>query len=73
MIDGVWEGPSTNPWLLPMMERIHHYAREATESEVRFRIGYKRWAEIYAPSEPAANPTRTIDLDTHIAYRRKSR
>ena len=63
MLDGDWEGPSANPWSLPLMERVHYYGRRSTESEVKFRIGQKRWAEIYAPAHPAANPRRPLDPD----------
>jgi hypothetical protein len=68
MIDGDWEGPSANPWLLPRLVQLHHYGKFSTESEVQFRIGQRRWAMIYAPSHSAANPRRAIDLDSFIPF-----
>lgn len=68
MLDGKWEGPSRNPWILPMMEKIHFGGRETTESEVRFRVGAARWAAIYAPSSAPANPHKPIDIDSLIPF-----
>lgn len=68
MCDGKTEGPSHNPWILPLMERVHFGGRETTESEVRFRVGARRWAEIYAPSSAPANPHKPIDLDSLIPF-----
>lgn len=68
MIDGDTQGPSANPWVLDRLAMVHHYGRFSTESEVQFRIGQKRWAQIYSPSHSAANPRRAIDLDRHIPY-----
>ena len=62
MQDGVWQGPSADPWLLPLMHEVF-LAEPATEAEVQHRIGVKRWAEIYQPDHPAANPRRAIDID----------
>jgi hypothetical protein len=67
-IDGIWEGPSANPWLLPKLVQLHHYGKFSTESEVQFRIGAKRWAQIHSPSHAAANPKRPIDLDSVIPF-----
>jgi hypothetical protein len=61
MIDGEWQGPALDPWTLPMMERVHFYGRETTPEEAAFRVGVKRWAEIYRPNHPAANPRKPID------------
>lgn len=68
MEDGVLQGPSTDPWLLPLMERVHHYGRETTEAEVRFRLGLKRFEEIYKPDGSAANPRKPIDLDKMVPF-----
>jgi hypothetical protein len=63
MIDGAVDGPAHDPWSLPNMERVHFYGRPTTIEDAQYRIGRKRWAEIYAPHDPAANPTKRIDLD----------
>jgi hypothetical protein len=70
MLDGTWQGPAADPWSLPLMHEVFT-AEPSTREEVEFRIGVKRWAEIYKPDHPAANPRRPIDLDTHVPYRRK--
>lgn len=70
MLDGKWEGPSRDPWLLPLMHEVFT-AEPSTESEVRYLIGVRRWAEIYDPSSPVANPHKAINIDTHVPYRRK--
>lgn len=68
MIDGEREGPSRDPWMLPMVERIHFYGLPVTESEVEYRIGVKRWAAINKPGHPAANPRRAINIDEIIPF-----
>lgn len=68
MVDGVREGPSHNPWILPLLEKVHFYGRVTTESEVRFRVGAARWASIYAPSSAPANPHKPIDIDNLIPF-----
>jgi hypothetical protein len=68
MIDGDWDGPSANPWILEKLTTLHHYGRFATESEVKFRVGQRRWAMIYSPNHAAANPRRALDLDNHIPF-----
>lgn len=68
MIDGIWSGPSNDPWLVSGLETIHWYGRASTESEVKYRIGLKRWAEIHAPDAPAANPTKAVNLDKLIPF-----
>lgn len=64
MVDGNWSGPSADPWLLPDLEKVHWFGRATTEAEAKFKIGLRRWAEIHAPSHPAANPNKPINLDT---------
>ena len=71
MEDGIWEGPMPDLWMSERGERVI-LATKATEAEVQFRIGIKRWSEIYAPSAPAANPHKAINLDTHRSYTRKT-
>lgn len=71
MIDGEWQGPSRDPWLLSNMERIHWGGRETTPSEAAYRVAVSRYAKIYDPSSPIANPHKAINLDTHIPYKRK--
>lgn len=68
MINGVNQGPSKEPWLLPFVEQIHFYGRETNEAEVKYRIGFKRWAEIYDPTAPAANPKTPINIDKLIPF-----
>lgn len=68
MLDGVTSGPVDDPVLLDDIEKIHTYGRVTTDAEVKFRIGIKRWAEIYAPSHPAANPRRAIDVDKLVPF-----
>jgi hypothetical protein len=51
-----------------MLETVHWYGRSSTPDEVAYRIGRKRWAEIYKPDDAAANPRRAIDLDTLIPF-----
>ena len=68
MIDGDTQGPATDPWSLANMEKVHYYGRETTESEVAFRVGVKRWAEIYDPGHRAANPRRKIDIDSIVPF-----
>lgn len=63
MVDGKWEGPTADPWLLPSLETIHWYGRPSTVAEIEFRIGVKRWAEIHQPNHPAASPRSPINLD----------
>ena len=63
MIDGEWQGPSADPWLLPFTERIHFGGRDSTQAEIEYRIGVKRWAEIHRPDHPAANPRKRIDIN----------
>lgn len=70
MQDGIWEGPSHDPWLLPLMHNVA-FAKRSSEADVKYRIGVRRWAEIYEPSSPIANPHKAINLDTHIPYKRK--
>src|SRR6266567_9140213 len=60
MQDGRWEGPSHEPWTLPLMHDVA-FAKRSTRTEVEYRIGIKRWSEIYAPDHPAANPRKPID------------
>lgn len=67
MRDGEWQGPSRDPWLLPFMHQVA-FARVTTESDVKYRIGAKRWAEIYKPDAPEANAKKPIDLDKLIPY-----
>ena len=66
MVDGECQGPSLDPWLLPFMETIHFYGKNSTSAEVKFKIGLKRFCEIYAPNEPAANPRKPINPDTFV-------
>jgi hypothetical protein len=68
MIDGKWEGPSANPWILGTLVALHSFGKFSTESEVGFRIGRKRWAEIHDPSHIAANPDRPLNLDVIIPF-----
>jgi hypothetical protein len=63
MEDGVWSEPVPDPWLHPMGERVL-LSNPSTEAEVKFRIGLKRWAEVYAPDHAAANPRRAINFDS---------
>lgn len=67
MRDGVTEGPADDPWSLPLMHHVF-LGRVSTAEEVQFRIGIKRWAEIYAPNHAAANPTKAIDIDKLIPF-----
>lgn len=67
-IDGVHSGPVADPVLLEDIEKIHTYGRFTTEAEVKFRLGLKRYDEIYRPNSPAANPRRAIDPATFIPY-----
>lgn len=67
-VDGDRQGPSKNPWILPLLVQVHHYGQFSTESEVAFRIGRSRWARIHAPSSPEANPRRPIDLDAVVPF-----
>lgn len=68
MIDGTWQGPSADPWLLPNMERVHWYATETDEADVKYRIGLKRYSEIYRPDAPEANPTKPVDLNKLVPF-----
>lgn len=68
MLDGKWSNQSTDPWLLPDMERIHFGGRDTTEAEVNFMLARKRHAEVYEPDSPAANPRKAIDLDKIIPF-----
>lgn len=67
MQDGVWQGPSQDPWLLPLMHDVA-YADPATDAEVKFRVGVKRWAEIYQPDHAAANPRKPIDPNKSVPF-----
>ena len=72
MIDGEWLGPSPDPWpadnpqFLAAMESVNFHGRPASEEEVKYRIGLKRWATIYDQSHAAANPRKAIDLDNIV-------
>lgn len=66
MVDGTWEGPASDPWSLRSLETVHWYGRETTAEECEYRIGIKRWAEIYQPDHAAANPRKPIDIDSII-------
>lgn len=68
MINGAWEGPAHDPWSLPNMERVHWGGRVTTAEDVAFRLARKAHAEIYAPDDAAANPTKKIDLDKLIPF-----
>lgn len=68
MLDGETQGPSPDPWALPNMERVHWSGRENTEAEVVYRIGLKRWAEIYKPDHHAAHPRKPVSLDDLIPF-----
>jgi hypothetical protein len=59
-VDGEWQGPSADPWLLPLMEKAM-LGKPSTEGDVKYRIGLKRWAAIYSPSHPSTNPKKPID------------
>ncbi len=68
MQDGVVQGPAANPWSLPLMESVS-LATPATMAEVQYRVGLKRWAEIYQPDHPAAKPREPIDpADLPVVY-----
>jgi hypothetical protein len=67
MRDGITEGPATDPWELPLMHHVF-LGRFSTEEEVKFRIGLARWAAIYKPDHPAANPTKAINIDKLIPF-----
>ena len=67
MEDGRWEGPSQDPWLLPLMHSVA-FATPCDEAEVKYRIGLKRYAELYQPDAPAANPRKPIDIDKMIPF-----
>lgn len=67
MRDGTWEGPSKDPWALPLMHSVA-FATKSTPAEVTYRIGVKRWAEIYQPDHASANPARPLNLDTIIPF-----
>jgi hypothetical protein len=51
--------------LLPLMHEVF-LATPATEAEVQFRIGVKRWAEIYSAADPAVNPRRPVNVDRAV-------
>lgn len=44
-------------------ERVWHFAWPIEEAEYRYLVATAAWAERHAPSEPAANPGRAIDLN----------
>lgn len=67
MIDGQWWGPSVDPWALTAMERVH-WGRPSTETDVKYRISLKRWAEVYEPDHAAANPRKPIDRNKVVPY-----
>jgi hypothetical protein len=67
-INGDWQGPSADPWMLSNMEKVHIGGKRVLEDEVKFRIGLARWAQIYAPDHEAANPRREINLDRRLPY-----
>ena len=62
MLDGNWQGPSHDPWILPFMHEVF-LATPCSQSEALYRIGVKRWAELHAPGDPAANPRSAVNLD----------
>lgn len=68
MVDDVWTGPVEDPFTLEMIDQIHSYGQEASESEVRYRIDLKRWAVAYAPMHPAANPRRPVNSDVLLPF-----
>jgi hypothetical protein len=68
MKNGEWQGPSDDPWILPFMHDVHHFAEMSTEAEVRYRIGLKRYEEIYRPDGAAANPRRAINRDKALPF-----
>lgn len=45
------------------LEKIWPYLREITESEYEFLAADGQWCRDHAPQEPAANPTKAIDLN----------
>ncbi len=63
MRDGERQGPTADPWSLPLMHKVAFIRETSTEDEVKFRIGHRRWAEIYAPESNEANPRRPVDID----------
>lgn len=68
MVDDVWQGPATDPFTLQMLDQIHSYGQTADETEVNYRIELKRWATVYAPSHPAANPRRPVNTDALLPF-----
>ena len=68
MIDGVWEGPVSDPWIMRSLEAVHWGGRETTEAEVKYRLALKQHAQTYEPSAPAANPKRAVNLDEIIPF-----
>lgn len=67
MEDGVWEGPMKDPWQSEMGERVI-LSTKTTEAEVRFRIGLKRYQEVYQPDGVAANPRKPIDPNKSVPF-----
>lgn len=68
MIDGAWEGPAADPWSLRSLETVHWHGRETTPEEALYRIGLKRYAELYAPEAPAANPRKAINVNKALPF-----
>ena len=64
MVAGEWQGPSDNPWSLPLMEKVHHYGTPIPKSECEYLVARGKHDALYNPSSPHANPSRPIDPDS---------
>jgi hypothetical protein len=64
-IDGRWCGEAhPDPAVAPGVMDIWTSGRRVDETEFRFRLGLKAWAEKHAPLHPAANPREPVNLLT---------
>ena len=68
MLDGVYSDPVDDPVWLTDVEKIHAYGRMTTMAEVQFRLGLKRYQQIYNPDAPAANPRKPINIDKLVPF-----
>lgn len=67
MRDGIVEGPHEHPWELPLMSSVA-FSEFSTADEVSYRIGLKRYEELYRPDGNAANPRRPINKDRSVPF-----
>ncbi len=64
-IDGEEKTPRhEDPVLATGVLNIWHSGQEITKAEYKYKVEYAAWAKANKPDDPAANPTKAINLNT---------